>query len=91
MGRPQTPGEGAATAGEEGSWRQHPGKDKISRGAGGAAGPQNRMSRRRPAPGSSARLGSGEGAGRAEDVGLPAPPLLAEARRCLGLKDRAQA
>lgn len=75
----------------KGSWRQHPGEDEISRGAGGAAGPKNRMSCRRSAPGGSARLGSGEGAGRTEDMGLPSPCLLAGARNCLGLKGRTQA
>lgn len=69
----------------KGSWRQHPGKDKISRGAGGAAGPKNRMSCRRSAPGGSARLGSGEEAGGARTWGSP-PPLLAGARNCLGQK-----
>ncbi|XP_017749910.1 PREDICTED: translation initiation factor IF-2-like [Rhinopithecus bieti] len=74
VGRPQTPGEGGETRRGRGAGVSTQGKDKISRGAGGAAGPENRMSSRRSAPCSSARRGSGEGAGRTEDMGLPSPP-----------------
>lgn len=57
-------------------------KDKISSGAGGAASPKNRMSRRGSAPRSRAAWG----AGRPGDLGLPELPLLARARSCPGYR-----
>lgn len=60
VGRPQTPGEGGETGGR-GAGVSTPGKDTISRGAGGAAGPKNRMSCSCSAPSDSAPPNSREG------------------------------
>lgn len=79
LGRVRTWGGGG-----EGSWRQHPGKDKISRGAGGAVGPpkQDVASSFRTRPFGAPGLWGGGGAGRGG--GAPRAPSSRGGAQLLG-------